>query len=576
MKDLAKANLEQLRSSIREVLALVRQAAQEIHAEAGPAYQRSPPVLRLISPLAEGSDRLVAEVAREDSLGFELQCPLPFSRAEYEKDFQAWESKAKFRKLLESSATTAVLELDGDPAQRPEAYEAVGRVVLRQCDILIAIWDGAHAKGTGGTAQVIGEALSVEIPTIWVRSEAPHEALLLQSVEAQTTAPLDRLRSFMRGLFLPPTEKGFGDAHRYFAERPPRWMPGCLFKLFRNVWSGKWKSLGLKAPNFLQPQSRKWSKCWAALFRVSPSLRATLEADFLPSFDWADNLAEYYGGLYRSSLVANFMMGAFAVLVAFLGLALHVHFWFILEFFIILTIIAVTYRGRKQFWHHRWMDYRLLAESLRQMQFLAPLGRVSSAIKIPAHLEPSDPRQSWFNWHFRALVREVGMLSAVLDAEYLKNYREVLEEAIRGQVKYHQDNHFVFHRIHHRLHLMAQRLFAAAAAACFLHVLPGSWFERVLGHHKGQFEFVLVFCAIVLPAFGGSISAISHEGEFYKLELRSKALGDRLDKLSSDLAGASTTSRELGRIARAFSDLALAELVDWRFVFLGKELALPA
>jgi hypothetical protein len=98
----------------------------------------------------------------------------------------------------------------------------------------------------------------------------------------------------------------------------------------------------------------------------------------------------------------------------------------------------------------------------------------------------------------------------------------------------------------------------------------------VLGHHKGQFEFILVFCAIVLPAFGGSISAISHEGEFYKLELRSKALGDRLGKLSSELTSVPSTSRELGRIARAFSDLALAELVDWRFVFLGKELALPA
>jgi hypothetical protein len=325
-------------------------------------------------------------------------------------------------------------------------------------------------------------------------------------------------------------------------------MPGCLFKLFRNVWSWKWKPLGLKAPAFLSSQN---------------------------SFDWADNLAEYYGGLYRSSVVANFMIGSFAVLVAFIGHASHNHFWFILEFLLILAIIAITYRGRKRFWHHRWMDYRLLAESLRQMQFLVPLGHVSSSIKVPAHLEPSDPRGSWFNWHFRALVREAGMPSAVLDAEYLKKYRRILEKAIHGQVKYHRDNHFAFHRIHHRLHLMAQRLFVVAAVACFLHV-PGSWFKSLFGQYEHLFESFLVFCAIVLPAFGGSISAISHEGEFYKLELRSKALRDRLDKLSSELADVPSTSRELGRIARAFSDLSLTELVDWRFVFLGKELALPA
>src|SRR4051794_32914046 len=132
MKDLARADLEQLRSSVRDVLALIRQTAEEIHRAAGAAYQEYPPVLRLISPLAEGSDRLVAEVAREAGLDFELQCPLPFARDEYEKDFPDTESKARFRELLESPATTAVLELDGDPGQRPEAYEAVGRVVLRQ------------------------------------------------------------------------------------------------------------------------------------------------------------------------------------------------------------------------------------------------------------------------------------------------------------------------------------------------------------------------------------------------------------------------------------------------------------
>ncbi len=34
------------------------------------------PALRLISPLAEGSDRIAAECALR--LGYELQCPLPF------------------------------------------------------------------------------------------------------------------------------------------------------------------------------------------------------------------------------------------------------------------------------------------------------------------------------------------------------------------------------------------------------------------------------------------------------------------------------------------------------------------
>ena len=57
--------------------------------------------LQLITPLAEGADRLVTDVALE--LGIELIVPLPMEQAEYEKDFSSNEAIETFRATLKQS-----------------------------------------------------------------------------------------------------------------------------------------------------------------------------------------------------------------------------------------------------------------------------------------------------------------------------------------------------------------------------------------------------------------------------------------------------------------------------------------
>jgi hypothetical protein len=111
---LTQADEPLLRMKIREVLERVRQTAQEVLAAADSPYAPGLAVLRVISPLAEGADRIAAQEAVE--LGFELQCPLPFDRDEYEKDFSARESRDEYRAMLKKA--TAVLELDGSRETR--------------------------------------------------------------------------------------------------------------------------------------------------------------------------------------------------------------------------------------------------------------------------------------------------------------------------------------------------------------------------------------------------------------------------------------------------------------------------
>jgi hypothetical protein len=164
-KGLAEAgyNPEVLKGSVRQVLSRIREIARQIcgqDSRAGGA-----PILRVVSPLAEGADRVVAQEGL--ALGYELESPLPFPRLEYEKDFQDEESKQDFRALLQRS--TSVIELDGRRSQETRAYEAVGRWVLLHSDALIAIWNGKPAAGIGGTGQIVRESLSRGILTVWIQ-----------------------------------------------------------------------------------------------------------------------------------------------------------------------------------------------------------------------------------------------------------------------------------------------------------------------------------------------------------------------------------------------------------------------
>ncbi|MEI9937793.1 MAG: hypothetical protein WDO69_11290 [Pseudomonadota bacterium] len=45
-----------------------------------------------------------------------------------------------------------------------------------------------------------------------------------------------------------------------------------------------------------------------------------------------------------------------------------------LEVVILVAIIWVVLRGRKQEWHRRWLDYRIVAELIRQLKLQIPLG----------------------------------------------------------------------------------------------------------------------------------------------------------------------------------------------------------
>ena len=121
--------------------------------------------LQVVSPLAEGADRLVAEAVLQR--GGDLVVPLPLPIDDYLQDFEAEESKAEFQRLLERAAE--MIELPATPT-RNEAYEQVGLYVLDNCDVLIAVYDGQPSQGRGGTADIVERALQRGTPVLHIKA----------------------------------------------------------------------------------------------------------------------------------------------------------------------------------------------------------------------------------------------------------------------------------------------------------------------------------------------------------------------------------------------------------------------
>lgn len=120
--------------------------------------------LTVISPLAEGADRLVAERAMENYMA-RLIVPLPLEIDDYLKDFSSETSKQAFRQLLQKAIS--IIDL---PSQdiRAASYLSAGMYTLEHCDVLLAIWDGQPARGIGGTGQIFAEAREQGKPLVWI------------------------------------------------------------------------------------------------------------------------------------------------------------------------------------------------------------------------------------------------------------------------------------------------------------------------------------------------------------------------------------------------------------------------
>ncbi len=565
------------------VVNLPRQCEQVLNAIAGLAssvhdpllYSPQPPLLRIISPLAEGADRIAAQAGL--SLGADLQCLLPFHADEYGRDFASDGSREEFYALL--ARASAVFEVDGSRNAETIAYERAGRLVIEHSDFLIAIWDGEAAAGRGGTTQMVEEALAQNVPVLWLHASQEKEPciLLIDEFGNRSQQPLENLRSLFS---TQPGESRSGHkpqlnlSHVYFSEKQPHWDGGRFFTLFRDLVAKgrvRWRSLRI-AP-FKESAHAEWQAEIAGDDTLPSATQSYLLDKLCPHYAWADGLSTYYGGLLRSGSLAANLLSAFAVFFALAGPLVH-SFGLklnrapsLIEFALIAAILLVTYRGRRRKWHERWLNYRQLAERLRQYFYLAPLGCALPAPRYLPHFGP-DPERSWVDGMVRAVQRDLGLAPATVNREFVSSVGKLIDNVLLEQIKYHKVNRGNMAKLHQRMHLAGTVLFAVTLLACTVHVFIG-----------GEAAWLLVLAAAP-PAFGAAFYSVSNQGEFARSGDRSFAMWRQLESLEkSDLAKALASPgerfAELRNVAVKIAEVMISETIDWNVVFRYRPLNLP-
>lgn len=583
--------LAALAARLRDVLAAVADAVAAVAASPDVAafYDNEPPSLSVISPLAEGVDRMLARAGLD--LGYGLLCPMPRRRAAYAGDFVEGEaleadSLDAFNSLLAEAGQRDLLttfELD-NPDPGDSDYAAAARIVLNQSDLLVAVWDGEPAQGAGSTVDTIREAIGFNVPVLCVGAHPPFAWTWLGDDE--TPRPEGDLAAsvgaVVRGELLPPGNGEAVHARGYFAERWHRFNRAFVWKTFRNLIGESKVALGsFRVPPLDQLDG--WPAASGAL--------AAFDARLRRHFGWADRLAERYADAHRSAVVVTSLFAALAVFLALLPVALgwgaadHARERIVIlcELAVMLVILANFGIGRRRRWHERWLEYRTLAEMIRQLRLLAPLGGARPLPRGAAHLAVyGEPTRSWMYWQLRAIARDARLPQAIVDRDHLGQHLATLADVVAGpgggQIGFHDKTAARAGRIRHRLHTATFLLVTLTIACVFAHLFVLETMDHETSHSVANW---LVLVSAVAPALGAALANINNQGEFTRLAKRSQAMSVALagfdrdiakareDLASDDPPGLAAVTALTDRLAAAM----LHEVVDWRVIVVDLPMA---
>lgn len=550
----------------------------DIRIRHGDYFSVEEPLVRLVTALASGADTVAAEAALEQ--GIALSACLPFPADVYANDFAPGDWAKAERLAAVADSTLALTDHKGG---HEAAYEAVGRLVLAQSDILIAIWDGKPARGRGGTTDVVAEAIARHIPVIHINPDGEHEPILLWSglheeipdrpsidgVERVTlkhafAALLDALCGPPEGLEARALDAFLGV--RIDARGTSFAWPLLLFLSGARSWSAtRFRTAGTaEAKSYFMPLVEPFSECG----RLGERLTGTLAERFA----LADASANRAALKFRSSFVTNFSLAALAVLLALAGLlAPAAKAWFIIaELLVIALIIVNTRRANQSNFHPLWIDRRHLAERLRLLAISATLGRLSLR-----DVEDGTTHPCWETWYARATARELELPPGDLDQAYLAKVRGAASALIEDQIAYHDRNAHMMESANHRLHHAGDLLFVGTILFCGAYLVAKAFAPGPLSVAGVGLTEVVTIATAFFPALAASLYGIRMQGDFAANAERSHAIARRLKKLQASMNRDKLTYDRLVDRLRRLSEIMLSDIHQWQQQYETRPLSLP-
>jgi len=505
-----------------------------------PPSALTPVVHCAISSLAEGSDRLVAEVVLDQS-GSTLEVPLPMAIDEYRTDFETEDSRAAFDRLLSRAAVV----VEAPPCEtRQEAYERAGRYVVDRCDVLVAVWDGEPSRGQGGTADVVAYALEQRVPVLVVpvsggevvedlgigepgpafRSLNVHRSALERERGEEVTLAIETTRASLEALDDYNSSRFEREAERVAM----RESSGGDILDSEAIGSGSRRSAETRS-----------------LSELCRSVQ--------PYFARADRRALAFQRLYNRFVTVIFIASALAVATAaYSALFAPDERWLAgVELFFLLLILVVVVAGRTWSVHRKWLSSRFLAERLRSSVFLkaAGLGARREGGFEGVHLR--DPSEDWLRRAYTYVWNATPTVA--VSAGQVEALREALiRDWIRPQITYHSRKSVDHERRQRLLGRVSIAAFGVTALVAIVH----------LSNVATGLEHSLLLLSIALPAFGSAFAGIAAQRQHQRNATVYRRMARHLTGAEARMGQAATVA-DVQLAAAAVDDITAEEHLDW-------------
>ncbi len=464
-RDLRAQDRDRLKDEVRKVFKRLRNEYL--------ADDENTPII-VLSALAEGADRLVAEVALDE--GAILIAPLPMEEAEYREDFRGKRSissnaEQEFDALIarafashtipyhQESSREAVRD---DEDKRADQYQDVGLHIVSHCHVLIALWNGEERAQKdikkGGTAAIVdfkrhgipialsysarsaldGSEIGPVIHIVTPRAKDPPSPSAAVAVRPWGKELNGRATSFQRvaGSLISGlrTIAGRFPPHDHDAERRAWRVFAAIAKQTCRFNADVIKRAGAADPEqglawlFEDTQRRpvpeaskvaeRSARYWCALYKLADAVARISQRRFV--LDWVLLFWAGFLAIATFEIFAHFVT-KWPLLLVYAGLFAFAFYWFD--------------RARRHEHQERFLDYRALAEALRVAIYWKLAGIATSVADSYPIKQPSE--LAWV----KIVLRTLDMLHFV-EAPPRVTASLVGQEAVRELWVHGQKNYF--------------------------------------------------------------------------------------------------------------------------------------
>jgi hypothetical protein len=289
----------------------------------------------------------------------------------------------------------------------------------------------------------------------------------------------------------------------------------------------------------------------------------TPQRELFRDFGRIDSLANHYGRLYRSSTASEFLL---TIVAAFFSALAFILFPFIAGISVVTQVVVNglvlldSMTRTTQRWQERWLDYRVIAERLRCLQFLRPLGLGLTQSSAPFRRH----RESWVEWYIRRYERALGPPHGTIRTSDIAHFaKQLADKEIPDQLKYHRANF-------RQIWLLDRRLSAAARIALASTIVVAGLFGISAYYFGGTTRVpwmpiaILVF--FVLPAMAAAFNGIRAAADLGLLAERSAMMAAALTRLRRVILSTAMNYDRIAVAAVRSAGIMGDELGEWRFV----------